>query len=82
MAAGEIAEQFPGVSRPAVSKHLGILREARLVRARARGREVHYTLDPRPLGEMYERWLRYFAPLWEQSLANLKRQAEERPDED
>jgi DNA-binding transcriptional ArsR family regulator len=60
-----------------VSKHLGILRSARLVRARARGREVHYTVDARPLREMYQEWLERFAPLWEQSLANLKRRVEE-----
>lgn len=74
--AGGIASHFPEVSRAAVSKHLGILRGARLIRARARGREVHYTLDPRPLSDLYEQWLSRFAPLWEQSLANLKRQVE------
>jgi DNA-binding transcriptional ArsR family regulator len=74
--AGEIASHFPDVSRAAVSKHLGILRGAQLIRARARGREVRYTLDVRPLGDLYEQWLRRFEPLWEQSLANLKRQAE------
>ncbi|MEX0782376.1 MAG: metalloregulator ArsR/SmtB family transcription factor [Dehalococcoidia bacterium] len=75
--AGEIASHFPEVSRAAVSKHLGILRGARLLRARPRGREVHYTLDPRPLGDLYEQWLSRFEPLWERSLANLKRQVEE-----
>ncbi len=77
LSAGDIAAHFPDVSRAAVSKHLGILRSARLVRARARGREVHYTLDPRLLRELYQGWLESFAPLWEQSLANLKRQVEE-----
>ncbi|MEX1103253.1 MAG: metalloregulator ArsR/SmtB family transcription factor [Dehalococcoidia bacterium] len=75
--AGEIASHFPTVSRAAVSKHLGILRGARLLRARPGGREVQYTLDPRPLGDLYEKWLRHFEPLWERSLANLKRQVEE-----
>jgi DNA-binding transcriptional ArsR family regulator len=75
--AGEIASHFPEVSRAAVSKHLGVLRGARLIRSRARGREVHYTLDARPLAALYEQWLRHFEPLWEQSLANLKRQVEE-----
>ena len=76
MTAGEIAARFPRLSRPAVSKHLGVLRRARLVRARERGREWHYTLDPRPLAEVYYEWLRGFAPLWEESLKRLKRQAE------
>jgi DNA-binding transcriptional ArsR family regulator len=77
LSAGEIAARFPEVSRPAVSKHLGVLRSARLVRARARGREVLYTLDARPLEEVYREWLERFAPLWEESLAKLKRQVEE-----
>ena len=82
MAAGEIASHFPDVSRPAVSKHLRILRDAGLLRARTKGREVRYRLDPRPLQEMYERWLYRYAPFWEQSLANLKRQVEEGQDRD
>jgi DNA-binding transcriptional ArsR family regulator len=77
LSAGDIAAYFPEISRPAVSKHLAILRAARLVRARARGREMHYTVDPGPLREMYQEWLERFAPLWEQSLANLKRRVEE-----
>ena len=75
--AGEIAGRFPRISRAAVSKHLGVLRNARLVRAREVGREWHYTLDPAPLAEIYQAWLASFAPLWEQSLERLKRQAEE-----
>ncbi len=63
----------------AVSKHLGVLRRARLVKARQRGREQRYRLDPRPLEEIYRDWLSNFAPLWEESLAQLKRQVEERP---
>lgn len=73
--AGEIAARFPKISRAAVSKHLGILRRARLVRARRRGRERHYELDPRPLAD-YRRWLERFA---EESLAELKRRAEDEP---
>ena len=76
MTAGAIAAAFPDMSRPAVSKHLGVLRQAELVHAREEGREWHYTLDVRPLAEMYETWLGNFAPLWEESLRRLKRQAE------
>lgn len=49
--AGDLADEHP-VSRPAVSRHLRILREAGLVRATERGRERHYALDPAPLGEV------------------------------
>lgn len=44
LSAGEIAAHFT-LSRPTVSHHLGILRRARLVRARKAGKEVYYQLD-------------------------------------
>ncbi|ACQ78608.1 transcriptional regulator, ArsR family [Beutenbergia cavernae DSM 12333] len=55
LAAGSIAARFP-VSRPAISRHLRVLREAGLVRARPEGRRQVYRLDPAPLAEL-ERWL-------------------------
>ena len=72
-----MAAHFPQVSRAAVSKHLRMLREARLVRARERGREWHYSLDARPLGTVYREWLESFAPYWEESLGRLKGKVEE-----
>ena len=54
-----------------------VLREARLVRARERGREWHYSLDVRPLVGVYREWLESFAPYWEKSLGRLKRRVEE-----
>ena len=75
--AGEIAAAFPKISRPAVSKHLAVLRRARLVRARQSGREWRYTLDPRPLERVYRDWLEQFAPMWEASLRRLTERAEE-----
>ena len=76
MSAGQIAAHYPRVSRAAVSKHLGVLRRARLVRCRQSGRENRYTLEAQRFAEV-QRWLQSFAPLWEQSLANLKRVVEE-----
>jgi DNA-binding transcriptional ArsR family regulator len=76
LTAGQIAAEFPHISRPAVSKHLGVLRDAGLVRARQQGREWHYQLDARPLGELYDEWLSLFAPLWDTSLKQLKDQVE------
>ncbi len=75
--AGEIATEFPRISRAAVSKHLKVLRQARLVKVREQGREWHYRLDPDPLAKIYKDWLASFAPLWEESLQQLKRQVEE-----
>ena len=76
LTAGEIASRYPRVTRAAVSKHLGVLRRARLVRCRHRGRENHYSLEEQRFAEI-QRWLQSFAPVWEQSLANLKRVVEE-----
>lgn len=72
LAAGAIAARFPKVSRPAVSKHLAVLRRSHLVRVRQIGREWLYSVDARPLAEIYLEWLESFAPLMEESLRNLK----------
>jgi DNA-binding transcriptional ArsR family regulator len=76
LTAGEIAASFPAVTRPAVSKHLRVLRETSLVTAEEHGREWRYQLDAAPLRKVYAEWLESFAPLWEESLARLKRQVE------
>ena len=59
--AGAIADRFP-VSRPAVSRHLRVLREAGLVRSAVRGQQRVYTLDRGALVEL-DRWLERFRPL-------------------
>jgi DNA-binding transcriptional ArsR family regulator len=61
LAAGELADRFP-VSRPAVSRHLRVLREAGLVTARADGKRRLYALDPRPLRELDD-WLEPYRDL-------------------
>ncbi|MFC5061658.1 ArsR/SmtB family transcription factor [Actinomycetospora atypica] len=62
LGAGEIARAFPTITRPAVSRHLRLLREAGLVTSRVAGQERIYTLDRRPLGEL-DTWLERFRPL-------------------
>ncbi|TQN40973.1 ArsR family transcriptional regulator [Blastococcus colisei] len=69
LAAGELADRFP-VSRPAISRHLRVLREAGLVTARAEGRRRLYALDPRPLREIDD-WLEPYRDLWAQRLDAL-----------
>ena len=69
LAAGELAQRFP-VSRPAISRHLRVLREAGLVRARVDGKRRVYALDPRPLRELDE-WLEPYRDLWAQRLDAL-----------
>lgn len=72
VAAGELAAEFP-VSRPAVSRHLRVLREAGLVHERRKGRLRLYRADPAPLEELRD-WLDGY---WSGRLEALKRLAEE-----
>ena len=74
--AGGIAKAFPRISRPAVSRHLKVLRQARLVAARRRGREWRYELDARPLARVYYDWFQQFTPLWDQALTDLTARVE------
>jgi DNA-binding transcriptional ArsR family regulator len=68
--AGEIARAFP-VSRPAISKHLRILRRAHLVQERKEGRHRFYQLNPEPLRAV-DSWLEHYRQFWTASLQNLK----------
>lgn len=74
--AGIIAARFPGISRVAVSKHLRILRDAGLLVAEPRGREVWYRLEPEALARMHEEWFARFGPVLDASLAALKANVE------
>jgi DNA-binding transcriptional ArsR family regulator len=71
MAVGELAALLP-VSRPAVSQHLKVLKEAQLVRDQAAGTRRIYTIDPAGLGAI-RAWLDRF---WDQSLAAYAAAAE------
>lgn len=68
--AGEIARAFP-VSRPAISKHLRVLRRAHLVEERKEGRHRFYQLNPEPL-KAVDSWLDQYRQFWTASLENLK----------
>lgn len=70
LAAGEIAGEFE-ISRPAVSRHLRVLRESGLVSDEARGRERIYTLRPQPLAEL-DAWLDGFRQFWSTRLDALE----------
>lgn len=68
--AGRIAQSFP-VSRPAISKHLRLLRKAHLVEERREGRHRFYNLNPEPLKSV-DRWLESYRAFWTANLASLK----------
>jgi DNA-binding transcriptional ArsR family regulator len=72
-AVGELAENLP-VSRPAVSQHLRVLREAGLVTERRQGTRRLYRLDPDGL----EAVRAYFDQFWTQAFADFKAAAESR----
>jgi DNA-binding transcriptional ArsR family regulator len=60
-----------GVSQPAVSKHLGILRTAGLVHARRAGRQTHYSAQPRALAPLVE-WMSHYSRFWHERLDRLE----------
>lgn len=70
---GEIAAELP-VSRPAVSQHLRVLKDAGLVTERREGTRRLYRLDPDGLGELRD----YFDDFWTEALAGFKAAAEHR----
>lgn len=68
--AGELAGQFQ-LSRPAVSEHLQVLRNAGLAREERQGRHRYYYLQPDPLAEVGE-WLHPFEHYWRARLRSLR----------
>ena len=73
---GEIAAGLP-VSRPAVSQHLRVLKEAGLVRDRRDGNRRLYSVDPAGLASLREYLERY----WDSALEAFERAATEEGDE-
>jgi DNA-binding transcriptional ArsR family regulator len=67
--AGEIAAHFP-VSRPAVSRHLRVLRENGLVSSRSVAQRRLYALEPAPLEEL-DAWLSRYRAFWSNRLDAL-----------
>jgi DNA-binding transcriptional ArsR family regulator len=53
-----------GVSQPAVSKHLGVLKVAGLVCDRRDGRETHYSAEPQALAPLID-WMSLYAAFWQ-----------------
>ncbi len=60
-----------GVSQPAVSKHLGVLKLARLVRGRHEGRETHYSADPHGLAPLID-WMSLYGAFWRDRFDHLE----------
>lgn len=72
LSAGDIAQRFP-ISRPAISRHLRVLRESGLVRDESVGRQRIYRLDAAPLAPLLD-WLAGLSTVdrWERHLDALE----------
>ncbi|HKU95461.1 MAG TPA: metalloregulator ArsR/SmtB family transcription factor [Vineibacter sp.] len=60
-----------GVSQPAVSKHLGVLKLAGLVHDRRAGRETHYSAQPRALAPLID-WMSLHGAFWRDRFDRLE----------
>jgi DNA-binding transcriptional ArsR family regulator len=69
---GELARDLP-ISRPAVSQHLRVLKQAQLVRDEAIGTRRYYRLDPRGFASLRS----YFDQFWGEALEAFKAKVEE-----
>lgn len=74
--AGAIASEFPEISRPAVSKHLAVLREAGLVVDRVSGRERVYALETGPLADVTA-YISQIDAMWSRALVDLGKHLDE-----
>ncbi len=71
LSASEISDRFP-VSAPAISQHLKVLREAKLVRVEKRAQQRIYQINPDAMLEM-EQWARKMRELWDERFDALDR---------
>lgn len=78
LTAGVIAQRFRKISRPAVSKHLAVLRRSKLVLIRKHGRERIYTLNAAPLKEISD-WVNRYQTFWDEQLQSFKNYLESNP---
>jgi DNA-binding transcriptional ArsR family regulator len=60
-----------GVSQPAVSKHLTVLKRAKLVRHRREGRETHYSAQPQALAPLAD-WMSQYGVFWRERFDQLE----------
>ena len=60
-----------GVSQPAVSKHLRVLKHTGLVKARHKGRQTHYSARPRGLAPLVD-WMTFYSSFWQDRFHRLE----------
>jgi DNA-binding transcriptional ArsR family regulator len=64
--------RYAGVSQPAVSKHLTVLKRAKLVRHRREGRETHYSAQPQALAPLVD-WMTQYGAFWRERFDQLEK---------
>jgi DNA-binding transcriptional ArsR family regulator len=69
-----------GLSQPAVSKHLGVLRKVGLVKVQRQGQHRLYSLNARPLKPVFD-WVQTFEKFWDEHLDAIKEAAERKASE-
>ncbi|MEM1089010.1 MAG: metalloregulator ArsR/SmtB family transcription factor [Pseudomonadota bacterium] len=72
--AGDLAKRFP-ISRPAIARHVRILRSAGLLQQRAVAQRRYYSLKPAALAEV-DQWLAPFRLFWSARMVDIKAVAE------
>ena len=65
-----------GISQPAVSKHLGVLKSAGLVRDRPEGRQTHYSAELKGLAPLVD-WMKHYGAFWRDRFDRLEKLLEE-----
>lgn len=73
--AGELADRFP-ISRPAIARHVRILKQAGLLGVRKEAQRRFYSLRPGALAEI-DRWLEPYRVFWSARLVDIKRYVED-----
>ena len=69
--AGTIAAEFPRLTQPGVSRHLKVLRDARLVHVTVHAQQRIYAIKPEGLAELYE-WVAKYQSMWPDTLEALE----------
>lgn len=78
---GDLVALFPDVSRFSVMQHIKVLEKGRLLSRRKQGRHCLHYINPVPIQQIYQRWVRHYESNWAESLVSLKTQLESPADQ-
>lgn len=79
---GDLADEFPDLSRFAIMQHLGVLDEADLVIPRRDGRRRYNYLNPVPIQQIHDRWVSRYTRPWAEVLVDLRDELEAESESD